>query len=121
MTRRIVDREYAIEECDEVCQDINTRDRYELRQRTNRNCGCRNETEVIRRGNRTSGQECEVEDIPTNCNYQDPCRCGCRCEYNNCGCRYNRCGYNRRGCGCYRGLNCDRNRRLRSCHCECEE
>ena len=119
MTRRIVDREYAIEECDEVCQDINTRDRIELRQRTNRNCGCRNESEVIRRGNRTSGQECEVEDINPNCNCQDPCRWG----YNRCGCGYNRCGcgYNRRGCGCYRGLNCDRNRRLRTCKCECED
>lgn len=118
MTRRIVEREYAHEECDEVCQDILTRDRMELRQRTNRErCGCQNqETECMRRqtpnfytGNRMSGQECEVEN--TNCNHwEDPCRC-----------RYNRCGCYRRGCGYTRGLNCDRNRRLRSCRCECED
>ena len=123
MTRRIIDREYAIEECSEVCQDINTRDRNEMRQRNSANCGCERRncemdtTEVIRRrniGNRTSGQECEVEDITPCCEY-DPCR------WNRCGCQNRYCGYNRRGCGCTRGLNCDRNRRLRTCRCECED
>ena len=124
MTRRMIEREYAHEECDEVCQDILTRDRIELRERTNRNrSGCQTETQYTRRrtpnldtGNRISGQECETETTTCKC-WEDPCRnqrCGC-------GCNYNRCGYNRRGCGYSRGLNCDRNRRLRSCRCECED
>ena len=131
MTRRMIDREYAPEECDEICQDTLTRDRIELRQRTNRNnCGCErrryetrcnNTDEVLNRrtnfaqGTRISGEECPMEEN-NNCNWEDPCRCrwntcGCQ-QWNRCGCRNNRCGYTR-------GLNCDRNRRLRSCNCNC--
>ena len=131
MTRRMIDREYAPEECDEICQDTLTRDRIELRQRTNRNnCGCErrrcetrcNNTNVVlnrrtnfAQGTRISGEECPMEET-NNCNWEDPCRCRwntCGCEqWNRCGCRNNRCGYTR-------GLNCDRNRRLRSCNCNC--
>ena len=131
MTRRMIDREYAPEECDEICQDTLTRDRIELRERTNRNnCGCErrryetrctNTDEVLNRrtnfaqGTRISGEECPMEET-NNCNWEDPCRCrwntcGCQ-QWNRCGCRNNRCGYTR-------GLNCDRNRRLRSCNCNC--
>lgn len=126
MTRRMIDREYAPEECDEVCQDILMRDRIELRQRTNRNnCGCErrcnNADEVLNRrtnfaqGTRISGEECEMEAY--NCDtWNDPCRCRRNC----CGCQqWNRCGCRNNGCGCTRGLNCDRNRRLRSCNCNC--
>ena len=128
MTRRMIEREYAPEECDEICQDTLTRDRIELRQRTYRNnCGCErrrcnNTEEVLNRrtnfatGTRMSGEECPMEE--SNCNnWEDPCRCrwNCGCEqWNRCGCRNNRCGYTR-------GLNCDRNRRLRSCNCRCNE
>lgn len=131
MTRRMIDREYAPEECDEICQDTLTRDRIELRQRTNRNnyncerrryeTRCTNTDEVLNRrtnfatGTRISGEECPMEET-NNCNWEDPCRCrwntcGCQ-QWNRCGCRNNRCGYTR-------GLNCDRNRRLRSCNCNC--
>ena len=139
MTRRMIDREYAQEECDEVCQDILTKDRIEIRERTNRNnrgcerrrceTRCNNTNEVLNRrtnfatGTRISGEECPVEE--TNCsNWEDPCRCrwntcGCQ-QWNTCGCQQcNRCGCRNNRCGYTRGLNCDRNRRLRSCNCNC--
>ena len=124
MTRRMIEREYAPEECDEICQDILTQDRYEIRQRTNRNnCGCQRRNEYDRSNEilnprtnfaqqtRTSGEECPMGN--TNCQWEDPCRC----HRYDCGCygqRYNH-------CGCIGGRNCDRNRRLRSCRCGCNE
>ena len=137
MTRRMIEREYAPEECDEVCQNTLIRDRNEVYERTNRNtnnCGCErrrcncetrcNDNEVLNRrnnfarGTRISGEECPTEE-QNNCQWIDPCRCNCGCNnWNRCGCnQWNRCGRGR--CGCTRGLNCDRNRRLRSCGCNC--